>query len=54
MLTDEKGEAGILISKNDDTSLKSKLNREPVARFVLSILNDEKYFRSFVGISCKK
>ena len=53
MLTDDNGEAEILVNKNDGVRLNKNINRESVARFILSILNDQKYFKTVVGISYK-
>lgn len=53
MLTEEKGEAEILINKNDNVRLKRNINRESVARFILSILTNEEYYKSILGISYK-
>lgn len=53
MLTETAGEKEILVNMNDDTRLKSKINRESVARFVLNILEDKKYYKSIVAISNK-
>jgi putative NADH-flavin reductase len=51
MLTKTEGEKEILVNTNDGTRLKSKINRESVARFVLNILEDKKYYKSVVAIS---
>ena len=53
MLTDDNGEAEILVNKNNGVRLNKNINRESVARFILSILNDQKYFKTVVGISYK-
>ena len=54
MLTEEEGEKDILIKYlNDDTKLNGKINRESVARFILSIMKDKNYYKSVVGISNK-
>ena len=53
MLTDDNGEAEILVNKSDGVRLNKNINRESVARFILSILDDQKYFKTVVGISYK-
>ena len=53
ILTEEKGEADVLVQHNDGVKLKRTINRESVARFVLSILDTEKYFKTAIGISSK-
>ena len=51
LLTDKEGEREVLINKQDDVKLKSSINRESVARFVLSILDDPEYFKKIAAIS---
>ena len=53
MLTNDQGEREILINRNDNVRLNRNINRESVARFILSILSDEKYFKTIVGVSYK-
>lgn len=53
MLTEETGEVEVLVNRNDDAKLKRNINRESVARFVISNLTIERYFRTVVGISYK-
>ena len=53
MLTDDEGESEILVNMDDEVRLNPKINRESVARFALSILDDADYFRRIVGISYK-
>ena len=53
MLTEEEGEAEVLVNRNDGVQLKKNINRESVARFVLSILDNDKYYKTVVGISYK-
>ena len=53
MLKNEEGEGEILINRNDNVKLNKNINRDSVARFVLSILSDQKYYKTIVGISCK-
>jgi uncharacterized protein YbjT (DUF2867 family) len=53
MLTDKKGEFEIRVNKNDDVKLNKDINRESVARFVLSILNKNDYYKKIVAISNK-
>jgi uncharacterized protein YbjT (DUF2867 family) len=51
MLTDAAGEAETLVNMGDGVKLKNKINRESVARFVLSILDEAKYYKKIVTIS---
>lgn len=51
LLTDKEGEHEVLVNKQDDFKLKGSINRESVARFVLSILNEPEYFERIVAIS---
>lgn len=53
MLSNEEGEAEIIVNKNDSVKLNRNINRDSVARFLLSILNDEQYFKKMIGISYK-
>ena len=53
MLSKEEGEAEILVNKNDGVKLNRNINRDSVARFILSILADEQYYKTIVGISYK-
>jgi putative NADH-flavin reductase len=53
MLTDDVGEDEVLVNMNDGTRLKRKVNRETVARFILNILNEEKYYKKTIAISNK-
>ena len=53
MLTDEKGEFETLVNNNDGVRLNKEINRESVARFVLSALREEKYYKKIIGISRK-
>ena len=53
MLTNDQGEREILINRNDNVRLNRNINRESVARFILSILSEEKYFKTIVGVSYK-
>ncbi len=53
MLTDEPGERELLINNPDGARLNKNINRETVARFILSILNKPEYFKKLVGISYK-
>jgi len=52
MLTEEGGEKDILVKRlDDDKKLNRKINRDSVARFILDILKDEKYYKTIVAIS---
>jgi uncharacterized protein YbjT (DUF2867 family) len=53
VLTEEPGEFEILVNKNDGVKLNRDINREAVARFILSILDDAQYYRKIVAISKK-
>jgi putative NADH-flavin reductase len=53
MLTGEDGENEVLVNMNDGTRLNRKVNRETVARFILNIINDGKYFKKTIAISNK-
>ena len=53
MLTEEEGENEILVNMNDGTKINRNINRETVARFILSILGDEKYYKKVIAISNK-
>lgn len=50
MLSDAVGEAESLVNMGDG-KLKNKINRESVARFVLSILDEPQYYKKIVAIS---
>lgn len=50
-LTDEKGEKDVLIKLNNDIKLNRTINRESVARFILNIVDDKKYFKQIVAVS---
>ena len=50
-LTTEKGEREVKIKLNNDTKLNRTVNRESVARFILNIINDERYFKNIAAIS---
>ena len=51
MLTDKGGEAKVLVNMNDDTPLKSAINRQSLSRFVLDILSDSKYYQKIIAVS---
>ncbi len=52
MLTDKPGEADVLVNMDENgVKLKSSINRESVARFILSILQDPDYYKKTVAIS---
>ncbi len=53
MLTADAGENEVLVNMGDGTKLNRNVNRETVARFILNILNEEKYFRKKIAISNK-
>jgi hypothetical protein len=53
MLTEERGETEILVNINDGVKLNKEINRESVARFMLSILDEEKYYKKIIAISKK-
>ena len=50
-LSDIEGEKEILVKRNDINPFKHKINRESVARFLLTILEDKEYYKSIVAIS---
>jgi putative NADH-flavin reductase len=54
MLTADAGENEVLVNMGDGTRLNRKVNRETVARFILNILNEEKYFKKKIAISNKQ
>ncbi len=51
VLTDEKGEKEVRIKLDNETKLNRNINRESAARFILTIINDEKYFKKIAAIS---
>ena len=51
VLTDENGEKEVRIKLNNDTKLNKTINRESAARFILNIINDERYFEKIAAIS---
>lgn len=53
VLTADEGENEVLVNMGDGTRLNRNVNRETVARFILNILNEEKYFRRKIAISNK-
>lgn len=53
MLTSDEGENEIIVNMGDGTRLNKNINRETVARFILNILNEDKYFRKNIAISNK-
>ena len=53
ILTNEEGENEVIVNMNDGTKLNRNVNRETVARFILNIINEEKYFKKIIAISNK-
>lgn len=53
ILTSDEGENEVLVNMGDGTRLNRKVNRETVARFILNILNESKYFKKKIAISNK-
>jgi len=51
MLTSEEGENKVLVNMGDGTRLNRKVNRETVSKFILNIINEEKYFKKKIAIS---
>ncbi len=51
VLTNDAGENEVLVNIGDGTRLKRKVNRETVSRFILDIINEEKYFKKKIAIS---
>ena len=53
MLTNDEGENEVIVNMNDGKKLNRNVNRETVARFILNIINEEKYFKKIIAISNK-
>jgi hypothetical protein len=52
MLKEEENEKNVIVKRlNDNTKLNKNVTRGSVARFILDILKDEKYYKSIVAIS---
>lgn len=52
MLKEEEDEKDVIVKRlNDNTKLNKNVTRGSVARFILDILKDEKYYKSIVAIS---
>ena len=53
MLTNDEGENEVIVNMNDGKKLNRNVNRETVARFILNIINEKKYFKKIIAISNK-
>jgi putative NADH-flavin reductase len=52
MLKEEESEKNVIVKRlNDNTKLNKNVTRGSVARFIIDILKDEKYYKSIVAIS---
>jgi hypothetical protein len=51
MLNDKPGEKEVIVSIDDDVRLNAYINRESAASFILSILDNKKYYKKIIGIS---